>query len=544
MHDSVARSLQDWADKYRRFLEKAAVADIGAYNINGSTKQVLAKSPCASITGFDILAGDGVDVVIQPGEIPEEYHGQYDVVTSISSFQCCPDSDVYRQQIIDLIKPGGMLFLTMCSTECKSKHSSSPNEHYEGDYVRMSREQLIKFFSRDFEMLKCYESHAYHPDLVYIAQRRERQPVFVFQPKLENIDQIVSDIRCSLEIGWPGLGPVTEKFEKAFAQYIGVKHCVATNSCTAALHLAVKTLGLKRGAKVLTTPITFAATNQAILYEGLTPVFCDVEPRTGNMDPELVADAIKKHKIQAIMTVHLGGYSCEMSLINEIAQQYGIPIIEDCAHAAGADYNFRKVGDTDNTCCWSFHAVKNCPAGDGGAVTTNDDELAERLRRLRWHGIDKDTITRAGKGGYKWEYDITETGFKYHMNDISAHVALNSLQCLDVHNERRRRVAETYVDRIPGAAPMYYNNRKPSYHFIPLFFKKRKQVYEALLAEEIFPGMHYKPNYKYKPFAKYPRVNKCKGAEEYGKTQLTLPIHLKLSNSDLDVICSTINEVL
>lgn len=195
----------------------------------------------------------------------------------------------------------------------------------------------------------------------------------VYKPKLRT-EEILNEMRTTLDSGWVGLGPKVGQFERGIESFLGTKHAIALNSCTSALHLAVKTLPKTSGTKVITTPITFVSTNHAILYENLIPVFADVEPLTGNMDPNSVEDAIKEHgadSIKGILLVHLGGYPVDLDAFRALSAKYDIPLIEDCAHAFGSRYKGKKIGDSENVCCWSFQAVKNMPVGDGGAITTN-----------------------------------------------------------------------------------------------------------------------------------------------------------------------------
>lgn len=364
----------------------------------------------------------------------------------------------------------------------------------------------------------------------------------VFRPVID-YKKVLEQLEPILKSGWIGLGPKVKEFEKKLSEFIGAKHFSALNSCTSALHLAVKALKLKEGSRVLTTPITFISTNHVLLYENLEPVFCDVNPKTGVIDETLIEEAIKKYSIKAIMVVHVGGYSAEMSVINFIAKKYNIPIIEDCAHAFGAEYNNKKVGNTDNLCVWSFHAVKNLPIGDGGAISTNNDVLIKEFNKLRWLGINKDTISRSSNSFYNWEYDVELLGYKYHLNDILATVGIVGLETIIINNNRRKFIAEYYLTNIKNVTkPHYMDNRKSSYHFLPMFFEKRDDVYKKLIAHDICPGMHYKRNDEYKLYNKFTKINECKNAEWYQQHELTLPMHLELTNENLKYIVDTINE--
>jgi perosamine synthetase len=360
----------------------------------------------------------------------------------------------------------------------------------------------------------------------------------VFRPVLDT-KAIIPEIKKALESGWIGLGPKVAEFEEAVADYISDDelHCCALNSCTAALHLAVKSLNLSPNSLIATTPITFVSTNHVILYEGHIPVFCDVEPRTGNISVDSILRAVKEYKIAAIMVVHIGGYPCDMEKINEIAARVGIPVIEDCAHAFGAWYdNDFMVGDSNNICCFSFHAVKNLPVGDGGAIVSRDKNLIDWCKKQRWLGIDKDTVSRS-QNGYAWEYEVEDVGFKYHMSDIAAIIGLKQLDSICKDNVIRMEMAERYRIKMPSSVfrPRYDADRQSSYHFYPMFFENRDEVYNKYKENGIYCGMHYKMNTRYKSYESYPRRD-LSGAEEYERTELTLPLHLGLTSKDIDFI--------
>lgn len=366
----------------------------------------------------------------------------------------------------------------------------------------------------------------------------------VFKPVLDT-EAIIPEIRKALESGWIGLGPKVKEFEEAIIDHMirdgddEELYCCAFNSCTAALHLAVKSLNLPPNSLIATTPITFVSTNHAILYEGHIPVFCDVEPRTGNISADSILWAIKEYKIAAIMVVHIGGYSCDMKRINQIAADAGIPVIEDCAHAFGAWYNDDyMVGDSDNICCFSFHAVKNLPVGEGGAIVSRNKNLIDWCKKQRWLGIDKDTVSRS-QNGYVWEYEVEDVGFKYHMSDIAAIIGLEQLKSIITDNVIRRGIAERYRDEMFSlvSMPQYIDDRQSSYHFYPMFFENRDEAYRKYKENGIYCGMHYKMNTRYKPYENCPRMD-LSGAEEYERTELTLPLHLGLTSEDIDFITS------
>jgi len=390
-----------------------------------------------------------------------------------------------------------------------------------------------------------------------------RDTIQVFKPKIrEEAIQAVADV---LRSGWIGLGPKVKEFEAEFASYIGTKHAIALNSCTSALHMALILANVKPGQVVFTTPLTFASTNLAIKYIGARPHFIDVD-NYRNLDPACLEKAVKKYApedIGAVIVVHYSGIPARMNGIKIALRQSGrtdIPIIEDCAHACGSAVDGKKVGAEADLACFSFQAVKNLPAGDGGMLTTNSDEIAERARRLAWCGIDKSTFSRTAKTGeYLWQYDIPEIGYKYHMNDITAAIALEQLKYIDEDNNRRSQIANKYLSAFNNHHPKLYvyawdqlpKSVSPSYHFLPLLFKHRDEVLMKLRERGINCGVHYMLNNMFEPFKECPfeissgalqsDVNGLAGF--YEKHLLTLPIHLHLTDEDIAFIIKSVYEV-
>lgn len=369
----------------------------------------------------------------------------------------------------------------------------------------------------------------------------------VFKPKIRS-EKILPQLEEIFSTGWIGLGPRTKQFEDRIASFLNCGNFIATNSCTSSLHLAIRCLNLPKGSKILTTPITFVSTNNAILYEDNEPIFYDVEPTTGNVSIESVERLLNQHKdIKAIIVVHVGGYSCDMDSINYIAKKHNIKVIEDCAHAFGGKYKGKMIGDSDNICVWSFQAVKNLPVGDGGGISTKDSEMASKIRKLIWLGIDKTTVERSNldskKQTYNWDYEVVEVGYKYHMNDIMATIGLTQLDYIEEDNERRLEIANRYKNEIINTKctkPKYESDRESSCHFYPLFFENRDEVYKKLTESQIYPGMHYKRNDKYIVFKGFEKDD-LEGASLFEKTELTLPIHLHLTDDDVTNIINIVN---
>jgi len=359
-------------------------------------------------------------------------------------------------------------------------------------------------------------------------------------------EEAIEAVAEVLRSGWIGLGPKTQEFEQVFAEYVGAKHAIALNSCTAALHLALIVSGVGEGDEVITTPLSFVSTNHAILYCGATPVFADVDPQTCNIDPDSIKRLITK-KTKAIVCVHYGGYPCDLDAIYEIARDNNLKVIEDAAHAAGSIYKGRRIGSFGLT-CFSFHAVKNLPIGDGGMITTGSDETATRLRRLRWLGIDKDTYTRTEEdvGTYAWKYSVSELGYKYHMNDIAAAIGLAQLEVLDRDNACRNILGRIYDRHLKHPNII----RKCSQFEIDVTTRSAQHLYwiqvfrrDALVAKlkrnGIAVGVHYIPNNQFQLYAS------CRGdtphARSVGETIISLPLHLGLSYIDIHKVIGVIN---
>jgi len=342
--------------------------------------------------------------------------------------------------------------------------------------------------------------------------------------------------------GWIGLGPKTEELEGAFAEYVGAKHAIAVNSGTAALHLALVALGVGPGDEVIVPTMTFVSTAHAVTYTGAKPVFCDVAEDTLNIN----WGSLPKMRAQAIIAVHYGGHPCDMAGVWAAGLDHGAFVVEDAAHACGAIYRHQRIGGTvSDLTCFSFHAVKNLATGDGGMITTPYDEVAKKLRRLRWCGIDKDTWRRTENGkGYGWEYRIDELGYKAHMNDITAAIGLAQLKKLDYANESRRLLYLRYANWLSDLdwleIPTVKSYAKPSYHNYVIKTDYRDALHVFLRERGISTGVHYIPlhlqPYYYDPAVRLPV------AERVWERLLTLPLYPDLSLADQDRVIEAIHD--
>lgn len=365
----------------------------------------------------------------------------------------------------------------------------------------------------------------------------------VFRPSMgEDEIKAVAEV---INSRWIGLGPKTEEFESRLAKYLGVKYVVGTNSATSALHLALIVAGVEEGDEVISPSLTFISTNHVILYQKAIPVFCDV--REDNLCAD-VNDIIKKitNKTKAIIVVHYGGFAVDMDPLMKIARKKGIKVIEDASHACGAEYKGRKLGTLGDFGCFSFHAVKGLAMGDGGAVLTNNGKIAERLKRLRWMGINKNTWERADGGKkYSWYYDVEEVGYKYHLNDISAALGLVQLKKLDKIIQTKRKIFENYnlfLKQIPWLeTPREQDYERSSFHNYCLKVKKgRNRLIEYLAKSGIATTVHYFPNHYYPMYKKFCR--RLPVTERIWKKIIILPMYPELTIKEQKFIAEAIKK--
>ena len=372
----------------------------------------------------------------------------------------------------------------------------------------------------------------------------------VFRPYMDNEEK--EAVLRVLETRWWGLGPETAKFEEEFLAYLGTGYGVATNSGTAALHMALFSMNLKKGDEVIVPSFTFVSSASAISYVGANPVFADIERSTLTIDPASIEDNITD-RTKAIIVVHYGGQACDMDTISEIANKHNLLIVEDCAHAAGAEYKGKKLGTIGDISAFSFHAVKNLATGDGGMLVGNQKSTIDRMRAFRWVGITKTTWDRYAPSSNsdaekRSTYDVEELGYKYHMNDIQAAIARVQLKRLDKVNQIRYELVQRYRENLEPVKDIELletkNWGKSSNHLFVILSKKRDKIMKYLNSNGIATSIHYTPVHKFSLYKKDYVNLKLPVTERVSEEVLTLPLFPDLKEEEVEFICNKIKEAV
>jgi UDP-4-amino-4,6-dideoxy-N-acetyl-beta-L-altrosamine transaminase len=367
----------------------------------------------------------------------------------------------------------------------------------------------------------------------------------------EDIKVVIKVLRSD----WITQGPKVSEFEEEFASYVGAKYAVAVNSGTAALHAACFAAQIEREDEVITTPITFAASANCVIYQGGTPIFADIDENTLNIDPEEIKKKITK-KTKALIPVDFTGLPVDLKEIQKIAQENNLIIIEDASHALGATYKGSKIGNISDMTIFSFHPVKHITTGEGGMITTNNKEYYERLKLFRTHGItkDKDKIL---KYDVPWYYEMQELVYNYRITDFQCALGLSQLKKIDRIIQRRREIVQKYncefkdmpEIKIPQINPATSN---PAWHIymIQLNLKRlkvgRREIFEALRAENIGVNVHYIPvhlqPYYQKRFGYH--LGDFPRAENYYSRAITLPMFPKMNDKAVDDVVIAVKKVI
>ncbi|MGP4038664.1 UDP-4-amino-4,6-dideoxy-N-acetyl-beta-L-altrosamine transaminase [Gracilibacillus sp. D59] len=348
-------------------------------------------------------------------------------------------------------------------------------------------------------------------------------------------------------------GPVISEFEDAIASFVGAKYAVAFSSGTAALHAACFAARIKESDEVITTPITFAATSNSILYNNGTPVFADIHPQTYNISPKAIKPLINK-KTKAIITVDFTGQPAEYDEIMSQAKKHGLIVIDDAAHALGATYKDQLIGSIADMTMFSFHPVKHITTGEGGMITTNNKEYYEKLLSFRNHGITRNPM-KLQRRNEPWYYEMQDFGFNYRMTDIQAALGLSQMQKIDTILAKRREYAKKYnhafekMDEIITPFQQTYSNSSWHLYIIRLNSSKlksgRTEIFKALQKENIGVNVHYIPVYLH-PFYQKLGYQKgvCPHAEQTYQKIITLPLFPKMSEQDLDDVITGVKKVI
>ncbi len=344
-------------------------------------------------------------------------------------------------------------------------------------------------------------------------------------------------------------GREVEEFEQKFSHYAGKRYTIGLTSCTAALHISLIALGIGPGDEVITTPMSFCATANAILHAGAGPVFVDVEEETGNLNAELVESAVTE-RTKAILPVHLYGQMCDMKKIKAVADKYNIKLIEDAAHAIEALRDGIRAGRLSDSVCFSFYATKNITSGEGGAVSADSENLADSLRMLRLHGIDKGAADRYTR--HYRHYDMPVLGWKYNMDNIQAALLIGQLERIETLWQKRDNLWRRYEEELQGAKGIdilkTVTNSKHARHLFTILVDpgKRDALLWMLQDRGIGVAVNYRPIHLLKYYREtfgY-REGDYPVAEEIGKRTISLPLYPSLKEEEVRYIVKTLKEAL
>jgi dTDP-4-amino-4,6-dideoxygalactose transaminase len=367
-------------------------------------------------------------------------------------------------------------------------------------------------------------------------------------------DDEIAEVVASLRSGWLGTGPKVARFENDFAAYVRAPHAVAVSSCTAALHLSMLALGVGPGDEVITTALTFAATVNAIIHAGATPVLADVDPATMNIDPVAAGEAVTP-RTRAIVPVHFAGRPCDMDALATLRRERGLGLVEDCAHAIETEYHGRHAGTFGDFGCFSFYVTKNVVTGEGGMVLASREEDAARIKTLALHGMSKDAWKRFSDEGYK-HYYVTECGYKYNMTDLQAALGIHQLARVERNRLRREAVWRRYQEAFAGLpielpAPPEPDTRH-AYHLFTVLVDEescgvtRDDLLSALTERNIGAGVHYLsiPEHPYYRGRFGWRPVEYPAARRIGRQTVSLPLSPALEDRDVDDVIAAVREVL
>lgn len=382
---------------------------------------------------------------------------------------------------------------------------------------------------------------------------RSKDRFLVFgAPAIEDAE--IQEVVATMKTGWLGTGPKVMRFENEFKAYKGSPYALAVNSCTAALHLSILAAGLKPGDEVITTPMTFCATVNAIIHAGATPVLADVDPLTMNIDPAKVEAKITP-KTQAILPVHFAGRPCDMDALCVLVERHNLKLIEDCAHAIETEYKGRKAGTFGDFGCFSFYVTKNITTGEGGMILARSQEDANRLKILGLHGMSKDAWKRFSDSGYK-HYQVVEVGFKYNMMDLQAAIGIHQLERVAPYWHRREQIWQRYNQAFADFPITVPADPEPEtihgYHLYTILVDEAKAGISrdaflgAMTAENIGIGVHYQSLPEHPVYQERFgwRPEDYPNAMRIGQQTVSLPISAKLTDADVEDVIAGVKKCL
>jgi len=356
----------------------------------------------------------------------------------------------------------------------------------------------------------------------------------------------IKAVESVLKGDWLTTGPKVDEFENAIAKYIGCLHATVVNSGTSALDIAVQTLKIKKGLEIITTPFSFAATSNSIVYNNLVPIFADIKKNTRNIDPEDIKRKIT-NKTAAIIYVDYAGHPCDINKIKEIAYENDLYLIEDASHAIGSEFNNKKIGNYADMTIFSFHPVKNMTTGEGGAVVTDNNEFNKSLKIFRNHGIDTDLHERQSKKGYM--YDIKELGRNYRITDFQCALGISQLKKLDSFITKRNELANLYKKLLENVdfveTPSNWSNVKNSWHIYTILLKEgidRDDFFRYMKNNNIGVNVHYIPIYRFSYYKNNYNIDPLDYpiTESVFKNIITLPLYPHLKTEYVEYICDKI----
>jgi dTDP-4-amino-4,6-dideoxygalactose transaminase len=370
----------------------------------------------------------------------------------------------------------------------------------------------------------------------------------LFVPYFRN-EEILEQINECLDKGWTGLGYKTNEIESLWKEYTGLPNAHFLNSNTSGLHLSIKILkDANKWAdddEIITTPLTFVSSNHSIMYEGLKPVFADVDSFLC-LDPLSVESKITK-KTKAVLFVGIGGNAGQYSKIVELCKQHKLKLILDAAHMSGTKITNNDevvhIGQDADVTVFSFQAVKNLPTADSGMICFKNEDYDLLSRKLSWLGIDKDTYQRTNdKGSYKWEYELVDVGYKYHGNSIMASMAIIGLKYLEEDNQRRREICSLYDKYFSGtkvkSVSMSPDTTVSSRHLYQIVVPERNKIMEYLNTQGVYPGVHYRDNTHYKMY-NY-GFGTCPKSHKVSEELISLPLHMRLTDEDVKYVAEKV----